>query len=338
MNAKTHSFFTLTPDKILNSVESLGVKSTGRCLQLNSMENRVYEVELDLSREEEAEVKSRYDRYRVIKFYRPGRWKEEQIQEEHDFLWELKEADIPVVAPLKDDSGRSLFHIKEDDLWFTVFPKVGGRINYESSDSELQILGRALARLHAVGAIKKAKSRIVLNHETYGVRNISFLTQNQFLPLDLESRYQRAAESICELSAKLFEKMDNQRIHGDCHLGNILWGSEGPLWVDFDDMVMGPPVQDVWLMVASQDDDGKRQREVFLNAYEEMGHFDRNSLKLIEPLRTLRYIHYSSWIARRWDDPYFKKSFPHFNTWNYWMEQVGDLEYQLNLIKNEIKS
>ena len=335
MTTKTHSFFTLTPDKILDSVESLGVKSTGRCLQLNSMENRVYEVELDLNSEEEAALSSRYERYQIIKFYRPGRWSQEQIQEEHDFLWELKEADIPVVAPLKNSSGQSLFHIKEDDLWFTVFPKVGGRINYECSDSQLKLLGRALARLHAVGARKPAKSRIVLNHESYGIHNIEFLSKNQFLPLDLASRYRKAAESICELSGKMFETIDNQRIHGDCHLGNILWGSEGPLWVDFDDMVMGPPVQDVWLMVASQDDEGKRQREVFLKAYEEMGLFDRSSIKLIEPLRALRYIHYCAWIARRWDDPYFKKSFPQFNTWNYWMGQTNDLEHQLDLIKSE---
>ena len=338
MSAKTHSFFTLTPDKILDSVESLGVKSTGRCLQLNSMENRVYEVELDLTSEEEAKITSQYDRSRVIKFYRPGRWSRDQIQAEHDFLWELKEGDIPVVAPLRNELGESLFHIAEDDLWFTVFPKVGGRINYESSDDQLGMLGRALARLHSIGATKTAPSRIVLNHESYGHQNVTFLTQNQFLPLDLASRYQKAAEGICEIAAKLFEQVDFQRIHGDCHLGNVLWGSEGPFWVDFDDMVMGPPVQDIWLMVASQDDEGKRQREVFLKAYEEMGHFDRHSLKLIEPLRALRYMHYSAWIARRWEDPYFKKSFPQFNSWSYWMEQTSDLELQLNLIKQENKA
>ncbi|NRA47128.1 MAG: serine/threonine protein kinase [Oligoflexales bacterium] len=252
MNAKTHSFFTLTPDKILDSVESLGVKSTGRCLQLNSMENRVYEIELDLTDEEAANISSRYDRSRVIKFYRPGRWNREQIQAEHDFLWELKEADIPVVAPIKNDSGETLFRIEEDDLWFTVFPKVGGRINYESSDDQLQMLARGLARLHAVGARKTSQSRIVLNHESYGHKNISYLTDNQFLPLDLASRYRKAAEGICDIAEKMFATVDVQRIHGDCHLGNVLWGSEGPFWVDFDDMVIGPPVQDVWLMVASQ--------------------------------------------------------------------------------------
>ena len=333
------SFSHLKPEKILDAVESAGFHCTGRCLQLNSMENRVYEVELDMTAAQEEQMESVYEKYKVVKFYRPGRWTEAQILDEHNFTWELTEQEVPVVAPLRNlETQKTLYRLSEEDLWFTIFDKIGGRIQYEISIGQLEQLARMLARLHLVGKQKQAKHRIQLNPETYASQNLNYLIENSILPLDLESKYKSAVAKIIDLSTDLFTHVDIQRIHGDCHFGNVLWGQNGPFWVDFDDMLMGPCIQDIWLLTPNRDAFGLQQREVFLKAYESMIHFDRKSLKLIEPLRALRYIHYSTWIAKRWDDPYFKKSFPHFNSWAYWNEQLSDLEVQIRLIENEKNS
>lgn len=330
-------FFALTPDKILAAVESTGLVCTGRCLPLNSMENRVFEIELDLSAEEEERLTSPYDRFRVVKFYRPGRWSKEQIEEEHAFVAELLADESPVVAPLRSGSDqRTLHRLEQDNIWFTIFPKVGGRINYEMSDASIQHLGRLLAKLHITGSRRESKHRLHLNPDTYGRQNLLFLKERQVLPLDLASQYERLVEQLIDISQEQFERCTMTRIHGDCHLGNVLWGGQGPLWVDFDDMVMGPAVQDIWLLVPNRDAEGMRQRNLFLEAYESLIHFDRESLKLIEVLRALRYIHYSTWIAKRWEDPSFKKAFPDFNTWQYWQGQIKDLEVQLSFIKADL--
>jgi Ser/Thr protein kinase RdoA (MazF antagonist) len=329
-SAETQYFFELTPEKILDAVEASGFRVTGRCLTLNSMENRVYEVELEL--DEGVQPKTPSERFRIVKFYRPGRWTETQILEEHAFLKDLKESEIPAVAPLPFSDGRTLHRAGDLEIWYTVFPKVGGRSPDELKDDQLMQVGRLLGRMHNVGAAKPAPHRIELSPESYGIQNLKFLLDTNAVPVDVRARYQKVVESICDLTAPWFRETPNQRIHGDCHFGNLLWGGEAAFFVDFDDMVRGPCVQDFWLLIPGRDQESRRQMEVLLEGYEQMRAFDRNSLRLIEPLRALRFVHFNAWIAKRWQDPAFPRSFPEFGTPRYWQEQVADLEDQLQWI------
>jgi Ser/Thr protein kinase RdoA (MazF antagonist) len=325
-------FFELTPDRVLEAVESSGLLCTGRCMALNSFENRVYDVELET--EEESEFKHLAANRRVVKFYRPGRWSEEQILEEHQFLLELNEAEIPVVAPLAFPDGRTLHSTRESEIWFSIFPKVGGRAPDELSDDQLVRVGRLLGRIHNVGAARKSQHRVNLTPATYGTTPLQFLIQGNWIPIEYLGRYQEAVEKICKIIEPWFKSVQLQRLHGDCHLGNLLWNTSGPFFLDFDDMVVGPPVQDIWLLVPGRDAESVRQRQVLLDGYQEIRQFDYASLKLIEPLRALRFIHYTAWIARRWDDPAFPLAFPQFGSHQYWSSEVEDLEEQLNLISS----
>jgi Ser/Thr protein kinase RdoA (MazF antagonist) len=354
-DAQTRFFFDLTPDRVLESVEALGLRCSGRCTALNSFENRVYEIELESEEDGEGDARDRsasaaFARRRVVKFYRPGRWSRAQILEEHEFLLDLKTAEIPVVAPIEfsngTESGGTLHVAGESGIFFALFPKVGGRAPDELQDDQLRWIGRLLARVHAVGALKSAPQRIEISPETYGRKNLKSLLEGNWIPLEFAARYERAVNEICALSEKIFSALSPQaihRIHGDCHLGNLLWGQMGnqigPIFLDFDDMVRGPAVQDVWLLVSGRDEESRRQRQILLEGYEEMRAFDQSTLQLIEPLRALRFIHYSAWIARRWSDPAFPAAFPQFGSHRYWQEQVQDLEQQLELIRgsNELK-
>jgi len=326
----TQHFFTLTPGHILDAVERAGLRCTGRCLALNSMENRVYEVEIEV--ENPDRIRSPSERFVIIKFYRPGRWSWDQIQDEHDFLFDLVESDIPVVAPIRRDDGHSVFEDEALGLMYAIFPKVGGRSPDELDDDQCQRVGRLLARMHGIGATHLAEHRIRIEPETYGIANLKWLIESGTLPLDVRDRYQRAVESICTKSSPWFKAAQYQRIHGDCHLGNLLWGQEGPFWVDFDDMVIGPPVQDLWLMIPGRDDFARQKLELVLSAYEMMRPFDRSTLRLIEPLRALRFVHFAAWIGKRWEDPSFPRAFPQFGTPRWWAEQTRDLEEQLMLL------
>lgn len=328
---KTQFFFSLTPDRVLEAVEASGLRCTGRCATLNSFENRVYEVELDLPDPENE--RSPVARRRVVKFYRPGRWSEEQILEEHEFLADLREAEIPVVAPASFPDGKTLHAEKGTQIRYAVFQKVGGRAPEELTDEQLMRIGRLLGRIHNVGAARKAAHRIALTPTTYGLENLGSLLSGGWVPLEFRSRYESAARSVCELTERLFEGKATLRIHGDCHLGNLLWNQDGPFFLDFDDMLRGPAIQDLWLVVPGRDEDSRRQREVLLEGYEEMRNFDRSELALIEPLRALRFIHYTAWLARRWDDPAFPRAFPDFNSHRYWADETADLEEQLRLIR-----
>lgn len=323
----TKHFFNLTPDHILQAVERTGLRCTGRCLPLNSMENRVYEVELDL--DDPSAVKSPSDRFVVVKFYRPGRWDKSQIQQEHTFLEDLVDADIPVVAPLQNEQGETVHYFPEVELLYCVFPKVGGRSPDELDDEQAERIGRLLARMHGIGAIKDAPTRIRLNPQTYGLDNLKWLVDSGTLPEEHKARYQRAVEMICKISEPWFAATKMQRIHGDGHLGNLLWGSNGPFWVDFDDMVVGPPVQDIWLMIPGRDDYAQGKMRAVLRGYDMMRPLDRSSLRLIEPLRALRFVHFAAWIGKRWDDPSFPRGFPNYGTSRWWQEQVRDLEEQV---------
>jgi Ser/Thr protein kinase RdoA (MazF antagonist) len=329
----TKHFFELTPSHILDAVESLGYVCTGRCLALNSMENRVYEVEIEL--DSDYKPKSPSEKFLIVKFYRPGRWTWDQIQDEHDFLFDLAEADIPVVAPVTRPDGHSIFEDTKLDLMYALFPKVGGRSPDELDNSQCERVGRLLARMHNVGALRQAEHRVHLTPASYGVTNLKWLLDSKLIPLTLEQRYRHAVERICDLADPWFKASSPIRIHGDCHLGNLIWGQEGPFWVDFDDMVTGPAVQDLWLMIPGRDESTRQQLMALLSAYEMMRPFDRTSLRLIEPLRALRFVHFAAWIGKRWEDASFPRAFPQFGTDRWWAEQTQDLEEQLRLINEQ---
>ncbi len=322
---ETQLFLDLQPERILETVELLGKRSTGRINALNSLENRVFEVELEESSAGVSKV--------VAKFYRPGRWSKEQILEEHQYLLDLKEQDIPVVAPIKFPSGSTLEKVKDVSIFCAIFPKQMGRNPQELKSDDLLRLGRLLARIHNIGAQRTAPNRISLNPEVYGNRNLAYLLDTDSISYATVDRYQEIVEEICELSEPLFKKTAYQRIHGDCHFGNILWGDDGPFLVDFDDMVNGPCIQDLWLLCPGRDSRSKEDLELLISGYEELREFDHSSLLLIEPLRALRFIHFSAWIQKRWSDATFEKNFPHFGTEKYWREELNDLEEQLELIR-----
>ncbi|MCX6119548.1 MAG: serine/threonine protein kinase [Proteobacteria bacterium] len=332
-NTPTKFFFNLTPDLILNAVERLGYRCTGRCLTLNSMENRVYDVELDL--DDSTLPKNSPERFVIVKFYRPGRWTKEQIQDEHDFLTDLVSNDIPVVAPIANAQLTTLHYDEVLDLFYTLFPKIGGRSPDELDDEMCERVGRLLARMHGIGSTRIAKNRIKVNPQTYGLDNLKWLIDSNTLPSEHRDRYQKVVESICNKTDSWFSQAKQQRIHGDCHLGNLLWGAHGFFWVDFDDMVIGPPVQDLWLLVPGRDEYAQRKMRSVLRGYEMMAPFDRKTLRLIEPLRALRFVHFAAWIGKRWEDPSFPKGFPQFATSRWWQEQIRDLEEELSLIDED---
>jgi len=308
-------FYNLTPDIVLSAIERSGFEPTGHCMTLNSYENRVYDLRL----EDGAHI--------VTKFYRPGRWSRDQIQEEHDFLFQLRDDEIPVCAPLRFSDGMTIH--QTDDIYYAVWPRTGGRVPDELQDGELETLGRYLARIHNNGAAKPALHRIHLTGETYGLQPLAFLEEKGFLPEHCRERYGNAVREIVDIYEKLSVGVPVQRIHGDCHLGNLLKGSEGYFFLDFDDFLTGPVVQDVWMIVPARDREGLRQRDLFLEAYRQFRDFDDSWLRLIEPLRSLRYIRYAAWLAQRWEDPAFPAAFPHFGTVEYWEDETRDLEDQL---------
>tara|TARA_R110002072_G_scaffold1989_5_gene16580 strand:+ start:35682 stop:36701 length:1020 start_codon:yes stop_codon:yes gene_type:complete len=324
---ETQFFYDLDPVTVLNSIDDLGFKTTGRCLTLNSMENRVYEIELDDGS------------FVVAKFYRPGRWSEEQILAEHKFLLELEEAEIPVIAPIKMQ-GKTLFRLKGDKveklaLFFTIFPRKGGRAPEEMNEEQLQIMGRLLARIHNVGETSNADSRVRIDSDSFGISNLEFLLKNNFLPPHYKNPFEKVVRDICDVSKDLFKDKKYLRIHGDCHKGNVIMRPEGPYFIDFDDMLMGPAIQDIWLVTPATDMDGNMDREILIEAYQEMRSFNRSEIKLIEPLRSLRIIHFCAWIAKRSKDPAFQNAFPHFGTEEYWANQVHDLTTQLHVMRHD---
>ncbi len=320
----SRAFFRLTPERVLEAVEASGLECTGRCQALNSYENRVYDVELEGGE------------HRVAKFYRPGRWTREQILEEHEFLLELAREEIPVVAPLALPGGETLGE-PSAGIFCALFPRAGGRAPEELDDDQCLRLGRLLARIHTVGAAHPARHRLRLDAAVFGTANLEFLLAGKLLPLELEARYRAAAEALVALAGPPLAAARAQRIHGDCHLGNLLWGREGPFFLDFDDMLTGPPVQDVWLLCPGRDAESLRARDRLLDGYAELRDFDRSTLRLVEALRAFRFLAYSAWIARRWEDPAFPLAFPQFGTHRYWEDETRDLERQLELVRAALR-
>jgi Ser/Thr protein kinase RdoA (MazF antagonist) len=330
-DGQTQHFYSLTPDIVLDAFESIGLRSTGRVMQMNSMENRVYEVELEVDKEPE----NPSERFKIIKFYRPGRWSKEQIQEEHDFLFDLLDHEIQVIAPDKFE-GESIFK-NQEGLWFSLFPKKGGRAADEWTTPLLSQMGRLLARLHNIGASKKAEHRIKLDLETYGHKNLEYLLTSNTIPIEYNKSFETIVNQVLKESEPLFKNINYQRVHGDCHHGNTLLSEGSPFMIDFDDMVVGPKVQDIWMVTPGDDEYAIEQRDTLLEAYESMADFDRRELKLIESLRALRMIHFSSWIAHRYEDDSFKRVFPTFNTSQYWERELFCLREQLAKIIDNVR-
>lgn len=316
----------------MSAVESAGLVCTGRCLSLNSMENRVYEVELELPEGVVARTPS--ERFRVAKFYRPGRWSAEQILEEHQFLLDLQAAEIPAIAPLRFPDGETLRTDTESGIHYCLFPKVGGRSPDELSTEQLERIGRLLARIHAVGATRTAPNRVRIGPQAYALNALDFLLAQKKIPAEYEAPFTQVVREICRVSQAWFEDAVIQRIHGDCHFGNLLWNDQGPFFLDFDDMVNGPPVQDLWMVVPGRDAEARAQFSILLEAYSQLRAFDPASLRLVEPLRALRFVHFAAWISKRWEDPAFPRAFPQYGDPRYWRELLSDLEEQLGLIQN----
>lgn len=334
-------FFSLTPDAVLGAVERAlstsspgagpGVRATGRCFTHASMENRVYEIEL------EEPLPGGEERV-VAKFYRPGRWSEAALADEHGFLQELVAAEVPVIAPLPlsqapDAPGLvDTLARTESGILFAVFPKVRGRALQELSDEQLVQIGRLLARLHNVGASRPARHRPRLTPAEYAEPALAATLASGLIDPQLEARYQRTARTVIERAAPLFTGVPMHRVHGDCHGGNLLWQASGPFFLDFDDLLTAPAVQDLWMVVRGRSDEADRCRGLILEGYEQLRTFDRRTLRLIEPLRGLRLIHYAGWVARRYADPIFQRTFPEFSSYAHWADEISALDEQARLI------
>lgn len=305
----------------MNALESVGFRSDGRLLALNSYENRVYQVGM----EEGAPL--------VAKFYRPERWSDAAILEEHAFVQELVEREIPVVPALALD-GKTLHSF--EGFRFAVFPKHGGRAPELENRDTLEWMGRFLGRIHAIGALKPFQHRPELNIASFGVAPRDYLLEHDFIPNDLLAAYSSVAEQALDGVRHCYNhagEVNTLRLHGDCHAGNVLWTDDGPHFVDFDDSRMGPAVQDLWMLLSGERTDMVRQMGDVLAGYEDFYEFDERELHLIEALRTLRLIHYSAWLAQRWDDPAFKQAFPWFNTQRYWQDRILELREQIALMQ-----
>lgn len=311
----------LTPDRLLDAVESVGYRCDGRLLALNSFENRVYQIGIDESEPV------------VAKFYRIGRWSDEAIIEDHAFTLELAEREIPVVAPLVDANGNTLHQF--EGFRFALYPRRPGRAPELDHPDTLKWMGRFIARIHAVGAIKPFVHRPALDIESYGVEPLQFLLKNQFIPMDLEPAYRSVVEDILQRVRAAYARaghIENIRLHCDCHPGNILWTDSGPHFVDFDDSRMGPAIQDIWMLLSGDRASQNAQLLHVMEGYKEFCDFNPAELQLLEALRTLRMIHYSGWLAKRWEDPAFPVAFPWFNTQHYWQDQILGLREQAALL------
>jgi Ser/Thr protein kinase RdoA (MazF antagonist) len=313
----------LTPETVLDALDAVGLRGDGRLLALNSYENRVYQVWL----EDGSSV--------VAKFYRPGRWSDAQILEEHAFVHELAEHEIPAVAPLVLE-GRTL--AEHAGFRLAVFPRRGGRTPELDRRDTLQWIGRFVGRIHAVGATRPFAERPALDAQSFGREPRDWLLGHGFVPPDLLQAWTSAADLALQGVARCYERagaVRALRLHGDCHAGNVLWTDQGPHFVDFDDARTGPAVQDLWMLLSGGRADMTRQLGDVLAGYEQFREFDPRELHLVEALRTLRLVHYSAWIARRWDDPAFPAAFPWFNTQRYWQDRILELREQIALMDEE---
>ena len=320
MTQAATSYATLSPDMVLDALDSVGLRGDGRLLALNSYENRVYQIGI----EDGPPL--------VAKFYRPGRWSDAQILEEHAFVAELVEREIPVVPAMALD-GATLSHF--GGFSFAVCARHGGRAPELEDRDTLEWMGRFLGRIHAVGALKPYELRPTLDLQSFGIAPRDFLLSHDFIPPELAAAWRSVVEQALDGVRGCYERagaLKTLRLHGDCHVGNVLWTDDGPHFVDFDDSRSGPAVQDLWMLLSGERADMVRQLSDLLAGYEDFCEFDPRELNLIEALRTLRLIHYSGWLASRWDDPAFPAAFPWFNTQRYWQDRILELREQVALM------
>lgn len=311
-----HPFATLTPSFIMDAVEGLGYVCDGRLFPLNSYENRVYQIGI-----EEGEPL-------IAKFYRPARWSNDQILEEHQFCFELAEHELPVVAPIRDVNDKSLFEYQH--FRFSLFPRRGGHAPELDNLECLFTLGRFLGRMHRIGASRPFRHRPALDKKTFGDDSIELIS-TRFIPDELKTSYVTLTSDIMKIVNDILGRIQDItsiRVHCDCHSGNILWRNDAPHFVDFDDARMAPAIQDIWMLLSGDRAMRTTQLSEIIAGYSEFHDFHARELQLVEVLRTLRMLHYSAWLARRWTDPAFPHSFPWFNTIRYWSDHVLELREQ----------
>lgn len=314
----------LTPDTVINAVESLGFVSDARVFPLNSYENRVYQVGL----EDKDPL--------IVKFYRPLRWNDAAILEEHKFSQDLLDLELPAVAPMADPDGKTLHYF--EGYRFAAFRRQGGQAPEQDDFDQLLWLGRLMGRMHQVGGTTLFHSRPTVSVKRMITEPSQFLLENGFIPEHLKPQYQQLIDQFSNDFDALFKEIDPLfiRCHGDCHIGNILWHrATGPWFVDFDDCQNAPAVQDLWMLLAGTRQEQINQFSELLEGYEEFNEFDRRQLRLIEPLRTMRMIHYAGWLAFRWTDPAFPANFPWFNSSHYWQDHIGSLQEQSLILQGE---
>jgi Ser/Thr protein kinase RdoA (MazF antagonist) len=311
----TDLFLDLTPDRVLDAAEAGGLNPTGLCYPLNSFENRVYEVGLE------------GDTRVIAKFYRPHRWNREQILEEHTLLAALERAEVPVanVRPFPD--GETLKEI--EGIYYSLSDRRGGRAPDELDAGSARRLGMLIGRLHNVASGVEVRRRPRLDADRYVRAALKWIAAEGSLHGVLEERYTRAALALAEIADRALDGVEIQPVHADLHLGNILLRDQELRLLDFDDMAIGPPVQDLWLAVPGRDEESQRLRASLVAGYEQFRVFDHSSLSLIEPLRGLRMVRYAGWLARRWHDPAFRAAWPHFGSEEYWRQEAEDLEEQV---------
>ncbi|MET0064770.1 MAG: serine/threonine protein kinase [Candidatus Thiodiazotropha sp.] len=313
-----HDFASLTPDRMLDSIESTGVECNGQFLALNSYENRVYQVGLEGQPPQ------------VAKFYRPGRWSDEAILEEHAYSQALADQEIPVIAPLEDAQGRTLMHF--ETLRFSLYPCKGGRAPELDNPDQLEQLGRFVGRMHLLGRERRFQYRPDVDMKSYLHEPSRYLLQQGFIPVHLETAYESLLKDLETRIHACYERAGHVpiiRLHGDCHPGNILWREDGAQIVDFDDARNGPAIQDLWMFLSGDREYMTARLENLLEGYTRFCDFNPAQLHLIEALRSLRLVHYAGWLAQRWDDPAFPAAFPWFDSVRFWEEHVLTLREQL---------
>ncbi|MFP4207036.1 MAG: serine/threonine protein kinase [Wenzhouxiangella sp.] len=317
INDPGRPFAALQPERVLEAAEALGLVTDGRLLALNSYENRVWQIGLEAADPV------------IAKFYRPARWSDEAILEEHAFTAELAASGLSVVAPLAFD-GLTLH--KHGDFRYALFPRQGGHAPEPEDEETLKRIGRALGRLHAVGKSGAFKHRGSISVQALGREPRDWLLENQWIPFHLESAFRTLTDDLLAHVAAAWERAGDYRairLHGDCHPGNILW-RDGPHFVDLDDCRTGPAVQDLWMLISGERQAREQQWGWLLEAYSTFCEFDPRELHLVEALRALRMIHYQGWLARRWDDPAFPQAFPWFDDERHWENLIGQLREQLS--------
>lgn len=309
----------LSPDLVLDAIESLGFLSDARIFPLNSYENRVYQIGI----EDEDPI--------IAKFYRPARWSDEQIIEEHLFSQDLEEHEIPVIPPLKRD-GTTLFEYK--GYRFSLYPRRGGHAPELDNLDTLFSLGQQLGRIHALGRAHPFKHRPTINIKSFGIDARDYVLQNGFIPSSLNESYSTLSQHVLEKITSIMEAVDYTeiRLHGDCHPGNILVRYDSLFLVDLDDARNGPAMQDLWMLLSGDRAQKTSQLSSILEGYEEFCDFEYREFKIIEALRALRMMHYCGWLAKRWTDPAFPMAFPWFNTERYWADHILELREQLSIL------